>query len=278
MARSISMSVGVGGGNKPADVVTIQTLLNLVPPAKGGPLPVLDPDGACGPMTISAILKFQAACFGAGDGRVDPGGQTLGKLNAYDNGAPGAAAAPPPAPGAPASALRKKIIEIANDMATPPPGKVSDLVTMKEAETGLTVRAGWKYLKDFFDTAVSGWQPTYWNNPEYLKGVKIPGRRIPQPGRSGISWCGIFATWVLIKAGMPVKWVLGAGISPLPKKADGKFRPGDVLVMKGEEVHHCVATADQGATVLTVNGNSDYQGILEKPVSKSSVAYYYLVD
>ena len=87
-------------------------------------------------------------------------GQVIGSVgtdvvstNAYDNGAPGAAPAPPTAPAVPASALRKKIIEIANDMATPPPGKVSDLVTTKEAETGLTVRAGWKYLKDFFDTA-----------------------------------------------------------------------------------------------------------------------------
>jgi len=267
--------------------LAIQTLLNRVPPVQGGPQPQLDPDGRCGPMTVAAIRKFQQKHVGFADGIVEPGKNTLAKLNQFD-GAPGQAppvgnAAPPPPPstqtGAPSASLgaaRSKIISVAKDMATPPPGKVSDLVTKVDPQSGRTVRAGWEYLKDFFDLAVSGWQPTHWKSPEILAGVQIPGKRIPQPGRSGISWCGIFATWVLIKAGLPVKWGLGKGIN-LPILADKGMQPGDVLVMKGGTVHHCIAISDDGATMMTVNGNSDNQSILIKPVQKSSIAYYYKV-
>jgi hypothetical protein len=42
----------------------------------------------CGPKTIDAIQKFQLFHFGwnGADGRVDPDGQTLRKLNQFENG------------------------------------------------------------------------------------------------------------------------------------------------------------------------------------------------
>jgi peptidoglycan hydrolase-like protein with peptidoglycan-binding domain len=295
MPSTISASVGSGGGNRNADVRIIQELLNRVPVSRGGPAAPLDVDGLCGPFTVNAIRNFQQRNGVLADGRVDVNGRTFQLLLTFDTGqpagapaAPAAAPAPPPAappppvaaPSAPssnASSLRQRIIEIANAMATPAPGKVSDLVTAVEPGTGRTVRAGWPYLKSFFDDAVSGWQPTHWNDKATLDGVKIPGKRIPQPGRSGISWCGIFATWVLIQAGMQVKWVLGKGIVPLQIKYARDPQPGDVAVLTGEEIHHCIVTANDGKTLQTVNGNSDNQSILIKPVPVSRVAYYYTV-
>ncbi len=52
-------------------------------PEKGGPAPKLDVDGLVGPKTIGAIQKFQLHHFGfkGADGRVDPDGATLAKLN-----------------------------------------------------------------------------------------------------------------------------------------------------------------------------------------------------
>jgi hypothetical protein len=87
MARSISFSVGaMGGKNLPGDTRTVQELLNQVPASEGGPVPKLEPDGKCGPLTKAAIQKFQIKHFGwkGADGRVDPDGPTLAKLNEFD--------------------------------------------------------------------------------------------------------------------------------------------------------------------------------------------------
>jgi len=87
MSRQISASVGrMGGRNLPDDVRTVQELLNEVPATAGGPAPPLVPDSICGPKTIGAIQAFQLHHFGfsGADGRVDPGGRTLAKLNEFD--------------------------------------------------------------------------------------------------------------------------------------------------------------------------------------------------
>jgi len=271
MAKRISASVGRGGANRPADVAIVQELLN-----NAGAAPRLVVDGKCGPKTNGAILTFQKRHFGRGDSRVDPGRKTIGKLNEFDR--PGSRPPPGPASAPPTglTPLRKKIIEIAKQQATPAPGKVSDRVTTIEPVTHKTVRAGWKQLQEYFDTAVSGWSPQHWKDYQILAGVQIPGRRIPQPGTDGIHWCGIFATWVLIKAGMPVKWRLGRGLS-LPYTHGTDARPGDVCVKKGSSIHHFIVISD-GDPMQTVNGNSDNQSILIKPTYRNQIAYYYKVD
>jgi len=83
----IARSVGVGGSNVFEDVFNIQYGLDQVAPIDGGPSPQLVIDGICGPKTISAIREFQKKHFGwAGcDGRIDPGKQTLRKLNEKRN-------------------------------------------------------------------------------------------------------------------------------------------------------------------------------------------------
>ena len=86
MDKFITASVGIGGRNKSYDVLTVQDLLNQVPPGEGGPVVKLKFDGICGPKTKKAIQNFQLHHFGwpGADGRVDPKQQTISKLNEYD--------------------------------------------------------------------------------------------------------------------------------------------------------------------------------------------------
>src|SRR6476620_1129480 len=83
----IEKSVGMGGANKFLDVWNIQYGLDQVAPIDGGPLPQLVIDGKCGPKTIKGIQDFQRKHFGWSgcDGRIDPGKQTIQKLNETRN-------------------------------------------------------------------------------------------------------------------------------------------------------------------------------------------------
>lgn len=88
MDRKILKSVGIRGVNLYEDVANVQDLLNRVAPKPGGPSPLLKVDGLCGPKTKTAIQRFQLQHFGwkLADGRVDPGGVTLKKLNEVTRG------------------------------------------------------------------------------------------------------------------------------------------------------------------------------------------------
>ncbi|MCW5965030.1 MAG: peptidoglycan-binding protein [Bryobacterales bacterium] len=84
MAKSISASVGQGGMNRNADVLTVQQLLNKVANSWGGPLPLLKEDGWIGAKTNAAIRRFQEVQFKGiftPDGKVDPGKRTIQRLN-----------------------------------------------------------------------------------------------------------------------------------------------------------------------------------------------------
>ena len=96
MSVTISASVGASGRNNRADVVIVQQLL-----ANRGVSPGRV-DGQCGPLTVNAIIRFQATFMGRPDGRVDPGGTTLRHLTGA--GAATHHATPRPAPPAHAHA------------------------------------------------------------------------------------------------------------------------------------------------------------------------------
>lgn len=84
---AITKPVGQGGANVYDDVFNIQYGLDQTAPIDGGPSPQLVIDGKCGPKTIAAIRNFQKKHFGwqGCDGRIDPGKQTLAKLNQLRN-------------------------------------------------------------------------------------------------------------------------------------------------------------------------------------------------
>jgi peptidoglycan hydrolase-like protein with peptidoglycan-binding domain len=78
----LKSSVGVGGANKRADVLAAQQLLNGVTADDGGPVPLLAEDGIDGPKTNAAIKAFQSRQkLKVVDGRIDPDGPTIHRLN-----------------------------------------------------------------------------------------------------------------------------------------------------------------------------------------------------
>ncbi len=194
------------------------------------------------------------------------------------------------------SAIGSKIIETAVAEATPMPyGKVSDYV-----RDGQGRRAGWERLKNYFDESVQGWTQQSWQGRgkilvngdwveiSYLQGVQTPTYRVPQPSKpTGVSWCGIFAAWVLRKSGLDdVRWVVGSGIVGKKVKivAGGEgFSVGDVIVIKGGEIHHAIVSGmpdiyEGGGSLETINGNSGAQSIeIHSRYNPKQIWYYYKI-
>jgi hypothetical protein len=81
--KDISQSVGKDGVNATDDVFMVQMLLNQVSAEAGGPVATLEVDGLVGPKTISAISRFQQRHLGFQDGLVEPGRNTIKRLNDY---------------------------------------------------------------------------------------------------------------------------------------------------------------------------------------------------
>ena len=77
MSVQITGSVGRGGKNGKADTRKIQKLLNAIYPAT-----LLEVDGQCGAKTVRRVERFQRRFSRRPDGRVDPRGRTLKRLNA----------------------------------------------------------------------------------------------------------------------------------------------------------------------------------------------------
>jgi hypothetical protein len=71
----INASVGEDGTNDPADVITIQELLNQL-----GGLPPIEVNGDCGLDTIDAIHMVQMDFFNGSDGLIEPNGPTFKRL------------------------------------------------------------------------------------------------------------------------------------------------------------------------------------------------------
>lgn len=80
MLLSTEGSVGQGGRNEASDTRLVQTLLNRIPTARGGPLGLLAVDGLVGVKTIGAIKRFQSVHFGGADGLVDARNKTIRQL------------------------------------------------------------------------------------------------------------------------------------------------------------------------------------------------------
>ena len=199
------------------------------------------------------------------------------------------------------SLIRDEIVRIARAEATPAPhGKVSDLVRDGEGR-----RAGWQHLKKYFDDAVAGWSESKWSDRGSIKigeqavkltnleGIQKPGLRVIQGASkpSGVSWCGIFATWVWRQAGLKaVVWHQGLGPRgngvTIVNKTTG-FQRGDIIVIRSGEVHHAIVAempsvydvdteGNPDKTIVTVNGNSTYQSIrVHSEYRLQDVAYYY---
>lgn len=82
--KTIKAAVGEQCLNIPADVATVQYLLNCVPVSHGGPTRELVIDGFAGVLTHEAVRQFQKVHFGVSDSRIESDGNTFSELKKYD--------------------------------------------------------------------------------------------------------------------------------------------------------------------------------------------------
>ena len=78
---AIKKSVGEGGVNQPEDVAIVQTLLNLTYDRQKVPKKPVPVDGEISKEMIAAIREYQAKFCKETDGLVEPGNETITKLN-----------------------------------------------------------------------------------------------------------------------------------------------------------------------------------------------------
>ena len=169
------------------------------------------------------------------------------------------------------------IIKVAEAEALPPPyGKVNDFQRIYKDGKITNERFGWERLKEYV-TVAARFTEQHWRIPGYLDGVRLNNKRIPP----GIHWCGIFATWVWITAGIPgVYWAMPGVAGPNVKKVWGSegIGKGDIGVLKGGLVHHFIVADINGKTMKTINGNSMYQGITIKNNNTDEISAYYTIE
>jgi|GEM_PF-2058279 len=136
----------------------------------------------------------------------------------------------------------------------------------------------WELLKDIYDKGME--TPPNWVATPAGDNVKAiqEGKWLRKDGTPGgttseglgIAWCGIFATYVLQGAGLPVKWRKGTGITPLSPYLElcsynmsNEIEPGDICV-KGTNQHHFVVHNRNGDTLYSYDGNLPGQSIGER--------------
>lgn len=135
----------------------------------------------------------------------------------------------------------------------------------------------WETLKDIYDQAME--TPPDWNieNGANLTALK-QGRWLRKDGKpggtndpaQGVSWCGIFATYVLRGSGIPVKWKTFAGINPLQPYFQelygfgnwGGINRGDICVRDANN-HHFIVYERKGDLLYSYDGNLTEQKVGE---------------
>jgi peptidoglycan hydrolase-like protein with peptidoglycan-binding domain len=294
-------------GSKGPDVALLQKMLNTIPQTL---MQRLIEDGLFGRKTLERVVEFQRNAKLVADGVVGPqswamldkltqlflppGTTTPGKLGTWSD-----------------ERYRQAVLTIALAEALPV-SKVSDLLQLPVLSTaddpkptGKTPTAtpdawrfGWPRLKQYYDE-VSGVNAGFWSQTGELKvkgkvevvtnlnGVRGNNWRAPNPAdphRGGMHWCGIFAIWCWRQAGVRAQWRFGFDPTGVKKQGFSQSnpapKPGDILVQGGSLVHHSLLLPDEAGPnhFLVINGNSDYQSVLIKPIARKSVVAFYGLD
>jgi hypothetical protein len=291
-------------GSRGPDVIELQTRLNASPSTRQ---PLLVTDGQFGGKTRSRVQEFQGNNHLIQDGVVGP--KTWGRLQGTRPGIPGPPVPKtPPVPGnkPPAGSTRSKIIKLA--MAEV--GKVSDRSTKVSKTKTINTRAGeslqerfgWTRLQHYMDGSMRN--PPPWGSIfpakftskqtgrthtlTQLEGVQCVNMRVPLHGQlsggawNGLQWCGIFATWVLVQAGLKVEWVNIKGITEktsgqVKREFGGKnIQPGDVCVI-ARASHHFIITEVNGSSLKTIAGNSQFQEVTPEVHTVNEIVATYRI-
>jgi hypothetical protein len=254
MALNIEKSVGkYPAANQPKDLKNVVTLLNLVLPKMGSTLQVALTDGGT---IVKGICDFQWHHFKLVTGRVAPNSATLDKLNEVSYGERGLNALVEfPRMVATWRAMIHRVASFEADRTDRVPGIDA---------TGKHTKEGKERLKVYFQKVYPGAQS--WKDEWFY-----------DPTPQSVAWCGVFASWVLTQAQIPVEWALDKhGIwgmrwsapptkweNGIPMAQDRYYTKGDVLVVheRGDGKHptHHVIVAnevpDKNNHIATIEGN-----------------------
>lgn len=162
-------------------------------------------------------------------------------------------------------------------------GRVSALMA-GEMEAGKSTRYGWRSLDEYAATSYGG------------RGVNTGYSIMLQNGYHFLSassgayqaWCGHFAMWTLktsLGAGAGIgNWKTGSGISNvagISSVSKDAVQPGDVGFIMGSYQHHCVVVKVSGASIVSVDGNTDnpghqcYSGVWRKSRTRNDFDAFY---
>lgn len=156
-------------------------------------------------------------------------------------------------------------------------------------------RKGADFLKQVIQDACA--VPPSWTAAN-IAALETPGQWLNVSGRGGttdstkaIHWCGIFATYVLRRSGMAVKWHSGIGIEPSGKDSawvrkyrrwiekfdDNAFEVGDIAAIPSANHHFIVVDVSDPAKLGCVAGNGSYQRIERQTHDRKAVNCLYKV-
>ncbi len=289
------------------DVAAMQLLLNTLPETL---LTRLNEDGLFGRKTTARVIEFQKNAKLVVDGVIGP--QSWFMLDELTKGLlpggkhPGGLGAWREEP------FREAVLKVAlgealpvsnvsDFMSTPAvfdsdePGPLGKTPTLRPRR----FRFGWPRLKQYYNEAVIDLGPNFWRQTDETKinskleiitnldGVRGHNWRVPNrgdPNKDGMQWCGIFATWCWIKGGVPTKWRLGGQLVGGRKRPFDAGRdlakPGDILIQGGSVAHHSLLLPDDGGKndFVVVNGNSNGQSVLIKPIQRKTVVAIFRLD
>lgn len=111
------------------------------------------------------------------------------------------------------------------------------------SDGGKQLRYGSELLLEIFQLSAPG----VWSEDV----IKYLGPGLP-------SWCGIFATYCIKKAGINIgNWQMGKGVSAYGTlKPTDTPQPGDIGYIDQPNQHHCIISKVDGDTIESIDGNS----------------------
>jgi len=123
-------------------------------------------------------------------------------------------------------------------------------------------------LVDIYQTSLQ----SGWNAATMEKSVRTKAGQWNGPW----SWCAIFATAMVRKAGITdLNWGIGKMVGRTVIPGTVGMQPGDILYWSGGLQHHSILEAIDGNYVYSIDGMQNCDGIYRTRKLKSKIAGYY---
>jgi hypothetical protein len=107
-----------------------------------------------------------------------------------------------------------------------------------------------------------------------------PGVTSQTPTHS-FSWCGVFALWVLKRAGLAkqIFWDLKNGVGFLQYlPVTSSPQPGDIAYINQPYQHHAIVERVDGSNIYTLDGNSEGDMVRQNVRPRSAFSAFYSIE